>query len=234
MSISGKILKTIEEEHITPQSKWHFLLKDVFLWGFFGISVIVGALAVDTIIFMLKTYDWDVYVYLDRSPLAHAFFAIPFLWIAVLAIFTVLAYFNFKYTRRGYRHAVYAVVLFTIMASVVLGTILFFAGFDSEVHETLSRQVPFYNDLIYDKYNIWNNPQKGLLGGQVIKEEGEDQFLLKSFKGKIWYVKENDLICGVECPGETLVATGTQLKLIGHEGQDNVFFVETIRPWVKK
>ena len=234
MDISGKTLKTIEEKHITPQSRWHFLLKDASLWVFFAVSVVVGALAVDTIIFMLKDYDWDVYAYLNRSFLAHAFLAIPFLWIAVLGLFTVIAYYNFKYTKRGYRHAIYAVVIFSVLASVILGTVLFFTGFNYEIDEMLSRQLPFYNSLIYDKYDVWNNPQKGLLGGQVISQNGEGQFTIKDFRGRIWHVTEEGLICGVNCKSEIMTATGTQLKLIGREGEDSIFFVESIRPWVKK
>jgi hypothetical protein len=234
MDISKKTLKTIEEKKITPQARWHFLLKDYLLWFFFISSVILGAMAVSAIIFMFTSCDWDVYEYLDRSLFEHIFVSMPYVWLSVLFILILVAYYNFKYTKRGYRYEIYKVVLVSILISVILGIILFFGGVGGAIHEKFSREMPFYNTLIYDKYDVWDNPQKGLLSGEIINLEDENEFLLRDFKGNIWQIeKKESLHCLDRCFNESLMKVGAQIKLIGKIGEDNIFFVESIRPWCK-
>lgn len=234
MDISGKTLKTIEEEKITPQARWHFLLKNYCLWFLSIFSVILGAMAVSAVLFMVTDHDWDIYKYLDRSLFEHIFVSIPYLWLLVFLILILAAYYDFKYTRGGYRYEIYKVVLVSLLISVILGTILFFGGLGKVIHEAFARQVPFYNDLVYDKYDVWDNPQKGLLSGEIIKVENNDEFLLRDFRGKMWQVKKKEsLLCLDECFSESLMKVGAQIKLIGQMGNDNIFFVEEIRPWCK-
>lgn len=225
--ITQKTLKIIEQQKIKPRPRWHFLLKDYLLWFSFACSIIVGSLAVSTIIFMLTSNDWDVYKYLDRSLFKHIFISMPYLWIAILALLTFTAYYNFKYTRRGYRYEIHTIILGSALISLILGIILFFGGLGSEIHEIFMRQIPFYNNFVYCQKEVWDNPQKGLLGGKIIKVENQNEFLLQDFNGKIWQIKKENPYC---C-NQFLIQCGSEVELIGHLGEDNIFFIKEIRPW---
>jgi hypothetical protein len=228
MDVSEKTLKTIEEEKITPQPRWHFLLKDYFIWVLFTASIIIGAMATSAILFMLTANDWDVYDYLDRTLFQYIFISLPYLWILVLAVFIIAAYYNFKYTRRGYHYEIYVIILGSVLISALLGLVLFFGGLGEGIHEIFAKQVPFYNDLVYDKKDVWNNPAKGLLGGQFINVENEQNgFLLRDFNGKIWQIKKGNSLC---CDS-SLIQTGKEVELIGRMEDENLFFVSSMRPW---
>jgi hypothetical protein len=227
MDISEKTLEKIKEENIVPKARWQFLLKDYFLFGFFCASIIVGALATSAILFMLTETDWDVYEYLDRSLFEHIMISMPYLWILVLFVFIFSAYYNFKYTRKGYHYEVSLVIVCSIAVSLFLGFLLFYTGLGRGVHEMFMRQVPFYNNFIYDKTEVWENPQKGLLGGRITDIKNDDEFMLLDFRGKIWEVERGS----EDCCAPILVKKGNKIEMIGRMDDDNIFFVELIRPW---
>jgi len=224
--IAKETLKTIEEKNITPEPRWHFLFKEYAFRFLFVVSTILGGFAVTTMIFILNGYDWDIYKYLNKSQFEYILAAIPYLWIATFILFVVLAYYNFKNTRSGYKHEVLKLVLASVLISMAMGTIFFAAGLDSEIHETFSEQVPFYEALIYDKDDIWNNAEQGLLSGEVMEVKNRQEFILKDFGGHLWQIDEKGL-------GTTTssVQKGSEIKLIGDLDGGNIFFVKEIRPW---
>jgi hypothetical protein len=227
MDVSEKTLKIIEEKNINPQARWRFLLKDYFFWLLFGLSVIVGAMAVSAVIFMLTVNDWDIYEYLGRSLPEHILISMPYLWITVLLAFLALAFYNFKYTRRGYRYEIRLIIFGSIVLSLIFGLAFFLAGLGEQIHNIFMSQVPFYNNLIYDTRNIWDNPQKGLLAGQITEIKNQDDFMLRDFHGKFWVVERE----GFRCCDSSLLQVGKEVEMIGHSGDDDIFFVIMMRPW---
>jgi hypothetical protein len=203
------------------------LLKDYFLVASFFVSIIVGAMAVSAIIFMLTVNDWDVYEYLDRSLFEHIFVSMPYLWISALLIFILAAYYNFKYTRRGYHYEMYIIVLASVVISLILGLILFLSGVSEDIHNIFMKQVPFYNNLVYDTRTVWDNPQRGLLGGKIIKVENQNDFMLQDFHGKAWLVERE----GLKCCNPSFVKVGEEVEMIGRMEDGNIFFVKMMRPW---
>lgn len=225
--ISDKILKIIETEKITPKPRWNFLFKNYIIWIFFIFFIVSSALAVSTILFILTTQDWDVYDYLGRSFLPHVFISIPHFWILVLILLILVAYYDFIHTKYGYRYAVSRILLGSIVGGLILGTALFFCGIDSEIHEALSRNVPFYNNLIYYKEDIWDKPEKGLLSGEVVDMKNKNEFILRDFKGGTWQITGDDIIW----PNNIIPLEGVEIKLIGRYRMDHLFYGNTVRCW---
>jgi ABC-type dipeptide/oligopeptide/nickel transport system permease component len=118
MDVAEKTLKKIEEEHIKPEPRWHFILKDCSLWVAFIGSIFIGAIAISASIFMLTDQDWNVYRVLDRSLFKHILISLPYLWIIILLILMLLAYYNFKSTKGGYRYEMHTVVLCSILKTL--------------------------------------------------------------------------------------------------------------------
>lgn len=225
---SEETLKIIEEKGIKPKAKWQFLLKDYVVWFLFIASIVTGALAVATIIFILTDHDWEAYRYLDRSLFEHIFISIPYFWLAIFSLFIFAAYHNLKHTRGGYRYEIIIVVGASIFLSAILGITFFASGLDSEVHDIFSAQVPFYDSFVYTREDIWRATDKGLLGGQIISIKDQNDFMLRDFNGKVWQIQGQNLVWPVATPTK-----GIKIKLIGiEEGCDcNRFVAKTIGLW---
>jgi hypothetical protein len=227
MDVAKKTLKIIEEKKIKPVPRWQFLLKDYCFWFFSICSIIIGSMAASALFFMLFSNDWDVYKYLGINLFEHIFICMPYLWAAILFLFVFLAYYNLTYTRRGYKYEIRIVILWIFSASVFIGAILFFCGLGFSVHNIFMKKMPFYGSLVYEKEELWNNSEKGLLGGEIIRKSGEREFLLKDFNGKIWLVKEDSGCCN-----ENLIRANQEVELMGVIEEDNIFIVKILRPWV--
>lgn len=227
MEITEKTFKTIEEKQIKPRPRWRFLAKNYSLWLLFFLSVIVGALAVSAILFMLTENDWDIYTYLGRSLIEHIFISMPYLWISILLILILFAYYNFRYTKSGYRYEIYRVIAGSVFISMLLGVFLFWFGLGEGIHNLFMQKVPFYDALIYTKKELWDHPQNGLLGGKITNIENENEFTLQDFNGKIWKIeKENP-----QCCDPRITQIDKEIELIGNPATDSIFFVRSVRPW---
>lgn len=226
---SEKITKDIQEKKITPSPKWHFLLKNYGILSAFIISIICGSVATSVILFMFFDYDRDVYQYLHRPFFTDFILSIPYLWIIILFVFIAIAHYGFEKTYTGYRYEIYKIISISLVLSIIIGTGLFYAGLGSDIDDLLSRHVPFYENLIYNKDDIWIFPQKGLLSGQIIGFSGPNSFVLRDFKGKIWQILENNL----SKYDYSLIRKGISLRLLGHQVNADSFEAESLRLWLK-
>ncbi len=59
--ISKNTIEKIRKENVQPLPKRYFLLKRSVLWGFFGLSILLGSIAGSIAIFMLTHFEWDLY-----------------------------------------------------------------------------------------------------------------------------------------------------------------------------
>lgn len=228
--ITQKTIEEIEKDKLQPRPKWHFVLKNCLFWLFFAFSIFIGSLAVTAILYLLFDNDWDIYPYLGKSFMEYVLISIPYLWISILILFSVISYLNFKQTQEGYKRHSYSIILISIFASFIFGGILFCSGLiDSEIHEGSSCCIPFYDALIYDKTDIWDNPQNGLLSGQIIKIENSNEFVLRDFNGNIWQAKFNESGWQERRP----LLVGMNVRLAGQNLGNNIFLVNIIRPWEK-
>ena len=225
--ISEKTIKEIQEQKITPRPRWQFLLKNYMVEAFFALTVFFGALAVTAIIFMLFDHDWDVFEYLDRSLLEHIFASLPYFWLVVLAMFAAVAYYNFRQTRQGYQYETYKIFLINIALSVVIGSAFYVGGLGKEIHEFFASRIPFYENFVYNKKDIWIFPEKGLLSGEIIEVLGEGDYNLKDCCGKIWRIHDGKL----EWHGYPEIQPGLKVKLIGRQIGCCTFEAEAIRLW---
>ncbi len=225
--LSEKTLKAIEEKNIVAKPKWRFLLKNYVFWLFFVLATFIGALAVTVIIFIFLDHDWDVFEYFDKSLFEYIFISLPYFWLIIFLLFLAAAYYNFKYTRRGYRYNFFKIFAGGLLLSLTLGILLFLFGLDSEIHEIFLEQIPFYNKLVYTKEDIWVFPDKGLLSGEIIDNKNKEEFKLRDFSGNIWQIQTD----GTTWPDNFVFQVGARIKLIGELKDDNIFLVKIIKPW---
>lgn len=224
--IIKETLKQIEEKNIAPKPKWRHSLRDYAFWLFFGLSIILGACATSTIIYILLDHDWDVHEYLHESLLKDIFISLPYLWIIVLALLIVLAFFQVKNTKSGYKYSPYLIAGASVILSLLLGIMLFHSFMDFGIHDFLSRKMPIYNSLVCSEEAVWNNVGSGLLNGEVVAIKSVDEFTLKDCNGKIWQV-EYDELQGLE---KIPLEVGMKIKIVGTQEGDDAFIAKIIRP----
>jgi hypothetical protein len=231
--LGKKVLEKIKEEKIGPKPRWRFLFKDYFIWLMFLISLIIGAIAFCVSLHILFENDWDLYQYLHRSLAGHILISIPYLWIIFLILFIGVAYYNFKHTKEGYRRETYMIVGLSIVGSLILGTFLHTVGAGQTVEDVVASSIPFYEKLTccHDRTDIWDQPEKGLLGGKITKTLNNKEFELKDFRGVFWQVQENEDTLEYE---PVRIEAGEEIKIIGEKEQENVFWAREIRPWQNK
>ncbi|MDD3498462.1 MAG: hypothetical protein PHH24_03085 [Candidatus Moranbacteria bacterium] len=228
MDKAKEILERIKEKKIKPRSRWKFMLKDYAIWIFFGLSILIGAMAFSVIIFLLNDNDWDVYKYLDKNFASYFLMSLPYVWIIILALFFFLAYFNYRHTKTGYRVNPIAIVLTSILISVFLGGIMFGSGFGRLIDIVLSRSIPYYERMLVYRQAVWNNPERGLLSGKIIEIENENNFSIRSFDGNDWEVVGDSIYWR----GSAMQRPGERIKLIGKIKSGNVFEAREVRPWI--
>ncbi len=227
--LSEKIIKEIEEKKICPTPKWCFVARDYGLFILFVVLIVVGALAVATIIFMIADYDWSAYRYLGQNRFESVLMALPYLWLIILGIFAYFAYSDLRHIKTGYRLEMPLLILISIVSSVLLGTVIYSRGFDSELHELMACQIPAYHYLTYDRKDEWNNPDKGLLAGRITAVGSIEEFRLTDFHGKPWIV-----LIHACCFDKHLIQKDNLIRMIGEKeriGDSDRFIANEIYPW---
>lgn len=171
IDISKQVLQKIKEEKIAPEPRWKFLLKDYAVWVFFGVSILLGGLATAVIIFLTQNSGWDIYSQGQASWWKFVILNIPYFWFIFFVLFVFIAYYNFRHTTTGYRHRFFYILLFSVMCSVLLGTIAYGAGLGQKIEDVFYRRMPFYEQMMRHRQQVWQQPGRGFLVGEIKVDE---------------------------------------------------------------
>ncbi|MDD3487077.1 MAG: hypothetical protein PHF35_01705 [Candidatus Moranbacteria bacterium] len=228
--LGDKILDKIKKEKIEPRPKWQFLLRDCSVWLFFLVSLVVGAVAFCVSLYIFLNNDWDLYQYLHTTLVGHVLISIPYVWIAILVAFVLIANYNFKYTRNGYRHETFLVVGLSVAGSLLFGAFLHSMGMGERIENAVSDGLPFYEKMVCcgNRKDIWDHPENGLLGGEITDVFDPENFEVKDFQGAFWSVRETDDTIEY-APLQMIV--GEEVKIIGEKEGPDIFWAREIRPW---
>jgi hypothetical protein len=225
---SEKILQDIKEKHIQPCPKWRFVMKNWIFWVVFILALFVGALSFAVVLDLLVNHDWDIYLRLDKTFWQFMLLSVPYLWFILLVIFGGIAYFDFVHTRGWYHHSVYVVISGIVITSFFLGIIMFFSGIGRKIDVAFDESVPFYGFFNMSKRNIWCHPDKGLLGGRIMKVviEGPEKFIISDCNGREW-----EVIKPASEVRPVVIRVGDRIKIIGREVKEHGFEAEELRSW---
>ena len=220
------ILEKIQKEKIRPRAKYFFVLRDLLVWGLFGLATIVGALAVSVIIFILTDNDWDVYRHLQKSFWGYLFVSLPYFWFLILLALVGTAYWNYKHTRKGYLLNPYILFLSSFLVSLLLGWALFAGGAGERLDRFFGEKIDYYSGAEAHKIKNWSNPESGLLAGKIVEIE-KGYFYLNDFDAQRWRIIEEETAWRRGVQKEI----GEAVKIIGNLEEDKIFRAQEIRPW---
>lgn len=185
--LSNKIIDQIDMEKIVPIPRWRFVLLRVVFWIFALLSITIGSLAVAVMLFLFSDYYRHGLPVIPHD-LAELLLLIPYIWLAVLALFIMIGRESIKHTKKGYQYRLYIIILVSVFLNFIFGSVLYFAGVGKQTHEFFSNQVPFYEFAIYDSKDAWNRPMIGRLAGVVMAVKDKNDFSIIDFNGHIWQV----------------------------------------------
>lgn len=225
--LENKVLDKIKKGNVKPIPKWEFILKRVFVWLLFILSVLFGAFAVSVIVFLLKVNDWEFYEHISGSLPIFILKTFPYFWLLLIVILGFAAYFNFRNTGRGYKYRFSFVMFLSVFLSVLFGVLLFRFGVARSVEGFFLNSMPFYMHMNVDREMMWLQPENGLLAGEILDRVSPDELLLLDFSGENWTIVN---IAGARVR-EDMILEGEMIRIFGEMISNDVFKARQIAPW---
>jgi len=223
---ANSIMEKIEKDHVVLKPRWSFLLKNYTFWTLGSVALLVGGAASSVIIFTLVNSDFDVYRYLNGSGLSYIFMILPYAWFIFFTLFIVVAYYNIKHTKHGYRYKLRTVVLTALVASVILGFVFYYFGFSHAIDSSFGKHFPGQKPFLEKKQQMLVQPEKGLLAGTITSVDEEDSFEFEDFKGKKWTIASNYL----QDPHKSFLEKFSDVIIVGEIMENNIFKACSLRP----
>lgn len=226
-SLSQEIIGKIKHDHIAPVPRWHFLLKSYAYWLFLGMSIILGSLSFSVIVHILRTGDLGMLKHLQGNIFTSSVMLLPYFWFFSLCVCELVAYYNWKHTRGGYRFRRRWIMFSSVAASVLFGSGLYAMGMGEAIDETMARSIPFYDQSKHSaRRQIWMQPERGLLVGKIIQVgPQEGVILIEDEGGNSWMVKKSV----TPLPPPVGIKKGKVVKIVGSKEKDYVFSAKEIR-----
>jgi len=228
-NITEKILNTIKGKNLRPKPKWHFVLRTILIWFFTVASIIIGSLAFSVMIFRIVNNDWEVLRFIERSPFQHALSTLPYVWIVLLVLFIVLAYYNSRHTNGAYKYHGYWFIIGSIVFSMAIGGIFYAFGLAPRVHYA-AEKLPFIKELMYDRDKIWKEAEDGFIAGEVTGMlSGVGMFQLEDLDNKMWVVRPGDKY--YPPPPQFVIEEGVMLRIYGEKIDEEIFEAMKVLPY---
>lgn len=227
-SLVARILAQIKNNKLAPKPRWRFLLKNYMVWLSGVAALLVGAAAVSVMIYLFKYNDWEVCRQTHKSLAEFFLLTLPYFWLLFLGFFVFVIYYNLKHTKHGYRYPLYALILVSVAASIILGSGFFLMGWGEKIDDILGRRMPFYGQVMNRQMAFWFNPEEGRLTGIVVDLPDErGYFYLVDPVGGNWQI-----LSLRDRRRPEFLLEGQPVNLIGQVLSDYQFQAEMVRPLI--
>jgi len=143
--IKKNILEKIKSGEIKKTLRWYFISKKYMFWFFSLFFVILGSFSFSILLKNIFN-DFGSWYLLDdwMKVLPLKLF---FVWMFGLIIFIILAYFNFKNTKKGFKYRVSFIVFVSLILSIIFGSILYKINFSNYLDQKIEKHSKIYSDL---------------------------------------------------------------------------------------
>lgn len=195
-NIAEGVLEKISEEHLKPKPKWEFILQNTYFWILGITTIILGALSISALLFVFKNIKWEFYEATHNNLFTFMIEFLPYMWIVTFLLLLYFTHCLIRKTKHGYKYHLYIVAGGILSISIILGMIFATFGFGKVIDKNFGNKIPFHHDIEMKNNLLWNNPEKGLLIGNI--SIFDDEIALISPEGKVWnlitdHLNENDL-----------------------------------------
>jgi hypothetical protein len=229
---SKDVINRIKKEDAKPISKWLFVTKHALVLICFFLLTVFASFIFSLILFRFDDLDFDIDPQWEGFSVIYAF---PYLWLILVLIAIVGAYFYFKQTPHGYRYRLITILVMLIAVVGTVGAVGYLSKFPKFFDDAI-QDSPLYKYFNYDKFAQWTRPGEGFLSGEITKVNSDGGVLLKDFNGKDW---DMDVSKATIIDKGVKIKVGQEVKVLGDEiseiddgdGGNWNFEAEEIRSW---
>lgn len=192
--LSLSVLEKIEQEHVAQVPRWRFALGEYAMWALWALSVCFGAVAFSVIIFFLMHAGYAPYE-VTHDDLFHFFLEVmPYVWVIVFVLMALIAHYNLRHTKRGYKFAVWQLLLSSIVVSFMGGVVLHTAGMGFRVDSFVAQRIPFFPAFHTFEAELWQSPAQGRMIGHIVPQtEESDVAVFMDAEGSTWKLDTREL-----------------------------------------
>lgn len=231
-SLSQSVLGRIKEQHIEPKPHWHFTLKNVLFWVVFGLSVLIGARAMGVVIFVLSDLRPELLAQNGglHGGIPPVMQILPLTWLLFFVLTILIAVLGLHHTKKGYKVSIGKIILINLLATLLLGGVLFALGDGERFEQTISNHVSFIPAAETRRERVWNTPVEGRLAGEIQNTDvtaASTSIALLDLSGKSWNVDLNGLPLPLSPEGNVLM----RIRLVGVKTGEATFKANAIYPW---
>ncbi len=216
-TIKDSVLERITSEHLTPTSRWYFLVRHAALWTPGVLVTALGSFAVAGILFSTVHSGWEYRSYTHQNIGQFLVQAIPLIWVASLALFGGAIVQTLRMTSNGYKYKASAILIVSFGCSIVFGSAIF------TLDMTVKRNELIRSHAEHMQRMIWSSPEQGRIVGLV--ELDDNTFFITDTDGKVWTLDVSDLA------NKEFLIPETSVRIIGGIYDENIFSACLIAPW---
>jgi len=230
-SLPSVVLGRIEKESLSPRARWQFLAIDCVIWGAWLVTVVLGAMSVAVLLYM-GGYAWFA-LYEATHPNSWTFFfdILPYIWISMFVCMGILAYFNMRHTKRGYKYPLWWMVVSSVVLSVIGGIALHMLGIGYMIDTQMDKTMPNYVSLEHSEAQVWQHPAEGrLLGVFSTMDEKDELYVFTDTNTQQWSIQTIEL----RVADRELLSSGSTVRVLGTitDEVQGLFHACGVFPWM--
>ena len=225
---SKDILHNIEQNKIEPLPQWIFSVRQALFVGAFLISVVIGGISVSVMLFFLSDavdVGMGNMIRVHLGPFLLSY--LPYAWTAVMILFGIVAYFEMRHIKGGYRYRTAAILSASFLTSLFLGGLLHVIGAGQFIDYKVADIMPQYGGLDARKMHLWMHPQEGMLAGSIVSGSIASSLSIKDFSGSQWTIETAE----ATVRGEVAGIYGERVRVAGSVVRPGVFRATELFPW---
>lgn len=171
IDLKSQILSKIEKEAVVPRSRLFYRSYHMGLWFVWLITAVVGSVAVAVTLSIVSYKQFALYEVTHPNFIDFAMDYLPLLWIVVFISMLILAAYNLRHTKTGYRYPLWQILSSSLVISILGGFSLHILGMGFAVDKQFGVLTDYYQSQERLEQRMWQQPEQGRLLGVMLEEE---------------------------------------------------------------
>jgi hypothetical protein len=215
-AFSESLLQKIQKDHVTQTPRLFFIVTEYGMWALWLLSVFIGAVAFSIMIFFFMYAPVALYEITHEGFFDFFLYIMPYAWVIVFVCTALLAHFNLRHTKRGYRYEVWQILISSLVASFLGGVVLHVLGVSFLVDSFVAKRMPLFPALQTMETRMWQSPTQGrmmgIYGGEIDDVMSSSSFVhMEDHTGVVWKVDTRELTSHEV----DLLTSGKQVRIVG-------------------
>lgn len=183
------ILEKIRAGMVRPRPRWQFMLMGIGLILLLIGVVMIGGVAMAMVFQQLGSLDWDWVLMSRDGRMGWLLDLMPWMWMVLMLVMGIIAYWLFFRTERGYIYKPVIVVVVIGILSIGLGGVIYAVQGGAKLDEVLLDHVPAYQVMEQRRWLHFDRPEVGLLPVKVRGLLAPNLIQAEDLHGRDWEVR---------------------------------------------